>query len=247
MRLHLCTSNEVRDYLKCSQGILMPIGSTEQHGPTGLIGTDAICAEVIAEATAQLTGAMTAPVIPVGMAHHHLEFPGTMALKPSTLIRVVRDQVLSLAGHGFTRFMFVNGHGGNEASLKAAFYEIYSDLRERQGKDAPHIRCTLINWWESGPVAKLARELYGDAEGHHATASEIAVTQYAYPGHIKAGELGPAAPSSAFYDARDFHHRFPDGRMGSDPSLASPEAGGKFVAAASAAIAEAYRAFTAGP
>ena len=49
MLLHLSTWPEVENYLHTSQGLIIPIGSTEQHGPTGLIGTDAICAEVIAE------------------------------------------------------------------------------------------------------------------------------------------------------------------------------------------------------
>ncbi|MEO0521080.1 MAG: creatininase family protein, partial [Cyanobacteria bacterium P01_A01_bin.116] len=49
MLLHLCTWPEVEAYLERSRGIIFPIGSTEQHGPTGLIGTDAICAEVVAK------------------------------------------------------------------------------------------------------------------------------------------------------------------------------------------------------
>ena len=50
MRLQLCTWPEVEDYLKASQGIIIPIGSTEQHGPTGFIGTDALCPALIANA-----------------------------------------------------------------------------------------------------------------------------------------------------------------------------------------------------
>ena len=48
MRLQLSTWPEVETYLKTSRGIIIPIGSTEQHGPNGLIGTDALCAEEIA-------------------------------------------------------------------------------------------------------------------------------------------------------------------------------------------------------
>jgi len=48
MRLQLCTWPEVEAYLERSTGITQPIGSTEQHGPTGFIGTDAICPELIA-------------------------------------------------------------------------------------------------------------------------------------------------------------------------------------------------------
>ena len=81
MQLQLATWAEVESYLKGSTGIVMPIGSTEQHGPNGLIGTDAICAEAIAEEIGNKTGALVAPTIAVGMAQHHMAFPGTMTLK----------------------------------------------------------------------------------------------------------------------------------------------------------------------
>ncbi|MFN9615234.1 MAG: creatininase family protein, partial [Dolichospermum sp.] len=55
MLLHLSTWPEVETYLQKSQGIILPIGSTEQHGPTGLIGTDAICAESISKGVGEAT------------------------------------------------------------------------------------------------------------------------------------------------------------------------------------------------
>ncbi len=48
MRLQLLSWPEVESYLQRSRGVIVPIGSTEQHGPTGLLGTDALCAEGIA-------------------------------------------------------------------------------------------------------------------------------------------------------------------------------------------------------
>jgi hypothetical protein len=104
MRMQLCTWPEVEAYLKRSTGIIMPLGSTEQHGPNGFIGTDALCPELLAGAMAETLDVMIAPTINVGMAQHHLGFPGSMALRPTTLIAVVRDMVKSLALHGFDRF-----------------------------------------------------------------------------------------------------------------------------------------------
>ena len=246
MLLHLCTWKEVEAYLSGSRGIIMPIGSTEQHGPNGLIGTDAICAEVIGRGVGEAVGAMVAPTISIGMAQHHLAFAGSVSLRPSTLIRVIRDSVVSLARHGFTRFYFINGHGGNVATLKAAFSEIHTEASMSPGAGAPSVRCRLKNWWMSPKVSKLSKELFGDKEGEHATPSEVAVTQYAYPEAIKRVTMNPAPPSAVdFTDAEDYRRRFPDGRIGSDPSLATPEHGKRILDAAVADIGPAYKTFLA--
>ncbi|WP_448206436.1 creatininase family protein [Azospirillum sp. sgz302134] len=246
MQLLLSTWAEAEAYLKTSKGIIMPIGSTEQHGPNGLIGTDAICAEFIARGVGEAAGAMVGPTIPVGMAVHHMEFPGSMTLKPSTLIAVIRDYLLALSEHGFERFFFINGHGGNIPSVRAAFYEVYAENRAQRGKDAPDLRCTLVNWWENADVGRLSKELFGNKEGSHATPSEVSVTQFAYPDAIKTATLDPeTAPAGGFYDGRDFRRRHPDGRIGSAPGLATPEHGQRLVEVAVQAIARQYSAFVA--
>src|SRR6185437_11737852 len=168
MQLQLLTWQEVEAYLRNSRGIIVPIGSTEQHGPNGLIGTDAICAEVIAKGVGEATGALVAPTIAVGMAQHHLGFAGSMTLRPSTLISVLKDMVESLARHGFERFFFLNGHGGNIATFSSAFSEIYAARSMNAGSNAHPIKCRLKNWWQNKATLDLAKELYGDAEGSHA-------------------------------------------------------------------------------
>ena len=64
IRLDLCTWPEVEDYLKRCKGVIIPLGSTEQHGPTGAIGTDAFTAEAVALEVGRLTGVLVTPAQP---------------------------------------------------------------------------------------------------------------------------------------------------------------------------------------
>jgi creatinine amidohydrolase len=229
MLLHLSTWKEVEAYLEKSQGIILPIGSTEQHGPTGLIGTDAICAEAIARGVGEVTNALVGPTINVGMALHHTAFPGTISLKPTTLIQLIRDYLTSLTRAGFTKYFFINGHGGNIATLKAAFSESYAHLTDLNIANGAQVQCRLANWFACSCVYKLSKQLYGNQDGAHATATEVAVTQYVYPEAIKQAPLSAEVASGhPIYGAADFRHRYPDGRMGSNPALATPEHGKQF-------------------
>lgn len=247
MQLHLSTWQEVERYLARSTGIIIPIGSTEQHGPTGLIGTDAICPEVIATGVGRAGDVLVAPTFNVGCAQHHLAFPGTMSLRPSTMIAAIHDWVASLRRHGFARFYFLNGHGGNTATINAAFSEIYADRSYAPaGANQPAIKCALRNWWEFRDVYQLCKTLYPEGHGSHATPSEVAVTYFAYPEAIKSAPLTPRiAPTGPILDAEDYRRRFPDGRIGSDPSLAKPEDGARLVELAVRAVAEDYQRFVA--
>jgi creatinine amidohydrolase len=246
MLLHLSTWPEVEAYLQRSSGLIVPIGSTEQHGPTGLIGTDAICAEVIAKGVGEATEALVAPTINVGMALHHTAFPGSISLRPSTLILVIRDYLTSLTKAGFTKFFFINGHGGNIATLKAAFSETYEVLAAANLPQADQMQCRLANWFMCGSVYQLAKELYGNQEGSHATPSEVALTQFVYPEAIKQAELSPeVASGQPIYGAADFRRRYPDGRMGSNPALATPEQGQQFYERAVKDLSNQYLEFLA--
>lgn len=247
MELHLSTWPEVETYLQTSQGIIFPIGSTEQHGPTGLIGTDAICATTLAQGVGAATGALVGPAINVGMALHHTAFPGSISLRPSTLIALIQDYVKPLVRAGFTHFFFLNGHGGNVATLKAAFAETYAMVADLGLPHGDQVRCRVANWYMGRAVYTLAKELYGSAEGSHATPSEVALTQYAYPEHIKTAPLDPAIAPSGYpiYGAADFRRHYPDGRMGSNPALATPTHGQRLYEAAVKELSSDYLAFLA--
>jgi creatinine amidohydrolase len=222
--------------------VVIPIGSNEQHGPTGLLGTDFLCPEIIAHEAQKRADLLVAPTFNIGMAQHHLGFPGSISLRPTTFIAALTDWTRSLVGHGFERLYFLNGHGGNVATIEAAFSEIYSaaSFDRRSAGFALKLR----NWWDLPGVMPLANRLFPTGHGAHATPSEIAVTQWAYPDAIKSANYAPQiAPNGPIREAADFRARFPDGRMGSDPGQATPEKGFQLVDQAAGELIREVEAF----
>ncbi|MEK9671403.1 MAG: creatininase family protein [Rhodospirillaceae bacterium] len=253
MRLQLATWPEVESYLAKSTGIIIPLGSTEQHGPTGFIGTDALCPEILAygldeKRAAEGNDVMIAPTLSIGMAQHHLGFAGSVTLRPTTLIAVVQDVVNSLAKHGFDRFYFLNGHGGNIATVSAAFSEIYAEHSfGRAGDNRPPVRCQLVNWFTLPGVMEICKDAFGDDDGSHATCGEVSLTYYGFQKDAERVRHAAMAPGRAgegkIYDSDDYRRRFPDGRIGSDPRKASVDVGEKLFNTAIGEIAESYDTF----
>ena len=103
---------QIEKYLEGDDRIVLPIGSTEQHGYLSL-GTDAILAERVAVEAAEPLGVPVLPCLPFGMAPYFTEYPGTMSLRMNTYIEVIRDLLGCIVGQGFRRIAIVNGHGGN--------------------------------------------------------------------------------------------------------------------------------------
>lgn len=237
----------VEAYLQHRDGIIIPIGSTEQHGPAGVIGIDAMLADMIARQVGDLTQTLVGPVLSIGIAEHHMAFPGTLSLRPSTLIALISDYIASLTHHGFRHFYFVNGHGGNVATLRVAFSEIQAQQR-LSAADYP-IYCAFTNWYDVAGVVELRREYYGEREGRHATPSEIAVVQYLRSDLIHSEPLPPPAPyQGAVHNAQDFREKYPDGRIAAYSSMANPEQGKVLFEAAVSGIAkQVNQFFTGGP
>ena len=236
MILGLSTWPEIETWLRHCKTVVVPIGSNEQHGPTGLLGTDWLCPEIIAhEAHRRGSEILVAPTFNIGMAQHHLGFPGTISLRPSTFQAAIRDWVESLGRHGFERIYFLNGHGGNIASIEAAFSESYAQY-SFAAEVCPYM-LKLRSWWQLPGIAAITDEMFPSGHGSHATPSEIAITQSAYPDSIKSAVCTPPiAPTGPVRDALDYRARFADGRIGSDPQLASPDKGARLIAACAAAL-----------
>lgn len=140
--------------------LLLPLGSTEQHGPHLPLGTDTLLAEQVAEAAALEVGdsldVVLGPSLPYGISGHHV-FAGAASVRASTYQQVIHDLLASLSESGFGRFFLLNGHGGNHDSLGVV------------AKSAPlelGVEVAVCSYWNTltGHLADL--DLDGAVPGH---------------------------------------------------------------------------------
>ncbi len=104
--------------------VVVPFGSTEQHGRHLPLGTDAVLGDEIGWGLADRLGAFLAPTVRFGCSKHHLTFSGTISVGEETFRRIVSDVVDSLSGHGFQRIVLLPTHGGNFKPLAEAVANI---------------------------------------------------------------------------------------------------------------------------
>jgi creatinine amidohydrolase len=115
---------DVQEYLKTNDMIIIPLGSTEQHGPHLPLGTDYYEAFGMCKMISERTGVVLAPVLLVGYSEYHSGFPGTLSLKPETMERVLFESAEMMMKYGFRRFMFFNYHGGNNIVQQKVIHRI---------------------------------------------------------------------------------------------------------------------------
>jgi len=160
---------EIKAYLEHKKSIIVPFGSTEQHGPHLPISTDTILAACIAEEAGRRTETMVAPVMPVGFSPGlHTLFPGTLTLGAQTYISLVLDIFESIVSSGFRDILVLTGHGMNQAPLKTAMLEF---LNKHDG------RGWVMGYWEAEEVAALTEK----GDGVHCTILETSLMLYLRP------------------------------------------------------------------
>jgi len=161
------TWTDVRDYLKSSDMVIIPLGSTEQHGPHLPLGTDFYLAFDTAKLISARTGVAVAPIVMAGYSLYHSGFPGTLSLRPETMEEVLYETVEMLVKYGFRRVMFFNYHGGNNAAQDSVIYRI------NQGTEA-----TAIAIGYGGPIQKSEEQEFFD---WHAGVEETSMILYFEP------------------------------------------------------------------
>ncbi len=216
---------------------VLPVGSTEQHGPHAPLGTDHLAAAAVAEAGVDAYDGevIVAPPIPVGVAEEHRQFAGTLWLSEDTFRAAVRETVESLAHHGWNRVVVVNGHGGNTAPLR----EVCAHLsRDGTAYTVP------FTWFNAVDAADIDA-LPADAGMGHGGAVETSLIRHLQAHLVDDSQFQAAREEGAnawgqwqsgtnlAYDTVEFS----DSGVVGDPAQSSPEAGEQLLDAAADSLA----------
>jgi creatinine amidohydrolase len=176
---------DVQDYLKRDNLIILPIGSIEQQGPHLPLGTDSINTQYIAIKGAEKCQVLVGPTIRPGISYNHLDFPGTITLRPETLVNILVDVVSSLAGHGFRKILLLNGHGGNNSSVENAAIKLRSEFRD--------LVVGVLNAWN---LLKDSVEVLEFHIRYHADEAETSRTLVTVPHLVKMDRAKREVPHS---------------------------------------------------
>jgi creatinine amidohydrolase len=131
------TRPEVEELLRHTRTVVIPVGSTEQHGTHLPLGSDTMQGNDMAKLLIKkckengITIA-AAPTMPFGISHAHMKFPGSITLSSKTLMAVLTEVVYSLYLHGFRNFVLLLSHGGNLATLRLLANDLalnYPDIK----------------------------------------------------------------------------------------------------------------------
>ena len=165
---------EVRDLLTRTDMVLIPVPSLEQHGLHAPIGTDFFGGVERAKLIAQRTDILVAPILLVGQAPYHMEFPGTIALSAETMQQVYFEAAQSLIRHGCRRFVFFSSHTGNQ--------HITRFVVDRINQETSAIAVDLSDGMETMTTATTSRsQVAPQPFDRHAGVAETSGALYLFP------------------------------------------------------------------
>ena len=236
------TAADLRERAAADAIVLLPVASTEQHGPHLATGVDTLlCGEICRRAARELgeraTPAVVAPTLWAGLAEHHVAFGGSFTLTVATYHALLRDLCGSILRAGFRRVVLVNGHGGNMSALNALSGELSREL------DAP---IAVTTYWLLAEEA-FSAILEDQCSVLHACEAETSMMMALAPDLVTTERLseavGPMAERAGsvlnqpLHRWRSFTEITPTGVIG-DARRATAEKGERLLAAAAAALAD---------
>ena len=234
-------ASALRELAKTGATVLLPVASTEQHGPHLPTGVDCFqCAAVCERAATLLAGhdhrAVVAPTLWLGLAEHHVAFGGTFTLSLRTYQAVLTDMLTSVKRAGFNKAVIVNGHGGNIAALQALTTDLTRDTGLAVG----------VTTFFALSTEAFAAILEDQKSVHHACEAETSMMMALRPDLVRKENFkdahgpydrqGGSPLNRPLNHWRSFADITPSGVIG-DARRASSEKGNKLMAAAAEGLA----------
>lgn len=229
------TSPEVEAFLVRGDTVIVPIGSTEQHGPHGPLLTDVLVPTEVARRIAPRVGALVAPPVNYGLSYPHVGFTGLVQIRIPTFMALVEDLAVSLATAGFRRIVFLNGHYDNTYAIAYAC----ANAADRLPKG---VRAFPVNYWDGLSDAETA-EFFDSSTGLHANQAETSAILALAPAlvdmdHANA-EMPPFPPvtnsgavhTAFFFSSPGSVHRATHSGTWGDARGATAEYGERYLAA----------------
>lgn len=179
MKLYDYNWMQLEEYLRTDDRVVVPLGSVEQHAYLSL-GADAIGAEHLAIEATKDSPIPVLPVMPFGLTPRFVEFAGTITIRQSIYLEVLRDMLDGLWSHGFKRFLLISGHVGNSPAR---------DLGATWESEHPGSRVLYHGGIAEPEIWAHARSIDPDA-GHASWVENIPSTRLA-------GVAQPAEPKPA--------------------------------------------------
>ena len=121
-RFNRLTWDEINDAIEAQKVVLLPTGSTEQHGRHLPLDVDVFLAESVCHEAGKRAPdrILVLPPISYGLNRHHIDFPGTIHIEADVYIEYLVNITKSVAYHGFEKILIVNGHGSNTPTNEIA-------------------------------------------------------------------------------------------------------------------------------
>jgi creatinine amidohydrolase len=227
------TTLEVEGFLEQHQTVIVPIGSTEQHGPHAPLATDVLVPVEVARRIAPRIGAVVAPPVSYGLSYPHTGFTGVVQLRIPTFMAVIEDLCDSLSTVGFRRIVFLNGHFDNTYAIAYACANAAPRL-------AAGTRAFPVNYWDGMTPAEAA-EYFDPSNGLHANKGETAAVLAINPDLVDMDRAnvefppfpettsGAAVHTAFFFSNPGSVHRATHSGTWGDAREASPEFGRRYL------------------
>ncbi len=226
-RYNRLTWAEMNRAIAMQKVVILPTGSTEQHGlhlplDVDVFLTESVCLEAGRRAPDRL---LVLPPVPYGLNLHHIDFPGTIHIEPETFIAFCLNITKSVAYHGFKKILIVNGHGSNAPLV---------ELAARKTVLATASLCAAVNY------ISLATEAFNEVKDTpvtaHADEFETSLYLYLAPERVQMDKAGKdddvmgeymSSDSTGDHPVRfaDFWGRWTKSGVHGDPTAATAEKG----------------------